>query len=137
MKVTPYLTFGGNCEEAMAFYAQTLGGKISLLMRFNEMSEFDAPEEIGHMIAHITLDLGDGRFLFASDTFELENYTGIEGVSLHVSRDTLDDAHVLFDKLRAEGATVMPIAKMSWSEGFGMCRDKFGVGWMVDYAGSS
>jgi uncharacterized glyoxalase superfamily protein PhnB len=38
MKVTPYLTFGGNCAEAMDFYAGVLGGEITMTMLFKEMS---------------------------------------------------------------------------------------------------
>ena len=29
----PYLSFGGNCEEAMRFYEAALGGHITVMMR--------------------------------------------------------------------------------------------------------
>jgi PhnB protein len=132
MKVTPYLTFGGNCAEAMDFYAGVLGGEITMTMLFKEMSEELMPDAMGNQIAHMTLDLGAGQLLFASDTFEVESYHGVEGAALHVSRDGMDAAHALFDKLREGGSITMPLEKTSWSEGFGMCRDKFGVGWMID-----
>ena len=31
MQIEAYLTFGGNCEEALAFYRQCLGGDIVTL----------------------------------------------------------------------------------------------------------
>ncbi|WP_293449985.1 VOC family protein [Planktotalea sp.] len=136
MKVTPYLTFGGNCAQALAFYAEVLGGEITMTMLFKEMSEEKMPDEMGSQIAHMTLDLGEGQLLFGSDTFEPESYNGVEGAALHVSRDSMDAAQVLFDKLRDGGSITIPLEKTSWSEGFGMCRDKFGVVWMIDIEGA-
>jgi PhnB protein len=34
MQIEAYLVFNGNCEEALNFYAQALGGKATALMRF-------------------------------------------------------------------------------------------------------
>ena len=30
----PYLSFSGNCAEAMRFYEKTLGGKIEMMMKY-------------------------------------------------------------------------------------------------------
>ena len=32
MKLTTFLNFGGNCEQALRFYEQHLGGKITMRM---------------------------------------------------------------------------------------------------------
>jgi PhnB protein len=34
--ITPYLNFGGRCEEALEFYRKALGAEVEMLMRFNE-----------------------------------------------------------------------------------------------------
>jgi PhnB protein len=34
MKMNPYLSFDGNCEEAFKAYAKILGGKIAAMMPF-------------------------------------------------------------------------------------------------------
>ena len=34
--ITPYLFFGGRCEEALNYYTKSLGGEIKQLMRFSE-----------------------------------------------------------------------------------------------------
>lgn len=31
----PYLHFGGNCEEALQFYAQVLGGTVEITQRYD------------------------------------------------------------------------------------------------------
>src|SRR6476659_109804 len=36
VSITPYLPFGGRCEEAPQFYTPALGGEVEMLMRFNE-----------------------------------------------------------------------------------------------------
>src|SRR5256885_16993480 len=41
--ITPYLTFGGRCEEALAFYRDALGAEVEMLMRFNESPESHPP----------------------------------------------------------------------------------------------
>lgn len=132
MKISPYLTFTGDCADAMAFYADALGAKITLAMTFQEMMGDETPVGLGAKIAHMTLDLGQGRSLLASDTFDASKYAGVEGVALHVPCETIVQAKELFAKLSEGGSVTMPFDKVDWSAGFGMCRDKFGVGWMVD-----
>ena len=36
MKLNTFLNFGGNCEDALRFYEQHLGGRITMLMRRSE-----------------------------------------------------------------------------------------------------
>ena len=62
MQFTPYLTFDGNCAEAMAFYAQLLGGQITYQGTFGEMPA-DAgmpplPETAKKRIMHAHLVVG-------------------------------------------------------------------------------
>ena len=46
-----YLTFKGNCAEALRFYERTLGGKIEMMMTFAEAPDADgvriSPGELG------------------------------------------------------------------------------------------
>ena len=41
--ITPYLTFGGRCEEALAFYRDALGAEVEMLMRFDQSPEAPPP----------------------------------------------------------------------------------------------
>jgi PhnB protein len=54
-----------------------------------------------------------------------------------VSIDTADEATVrrVFAALSEGGSVSMPLAPTFWSPLFGMCKDKFGVGWMVSVPG--
>ena len=39
MKLHTFLNYGGNCEQALRFYEQHLGGKITMLMRRAEQPD--------------------------------------------------------------------------------------------------
>ena len=48
-----------------------------------------------------------------------------------------DEAEVrrIYDALKEGGSVQMPLSPTFWSPLFGMCTDKFGVGWMVGMPG--
>jgi len=131
MKTVPYLIFSGICEEAMTFYAKTLGGKIESLMRFK-----DAPPEMPRhagwdekvMHAHVT---ADGAEVMGSDA-PPQYYQKPQGhsVSLHLDRPA--EAERIFAALSAGGNVTMPMAKTFWAERFGMVTDRFGIPWLID-----
>ena len=39
-------------------------------------------------------------------------------------------------KLSDGGTVSVPLEKQMWGDEFGMCRDQFGIDWMVNIAGS-
>jgi PhnB protein len=42
-----------------------------------------------------------------------------------------EEADRVFSALSEDGKVTMPIANAPWGPYFGMCRDKFGIQWMV------
>ncbi|MEO0357576.1 MAG: VOC family protein [Pseudomonadota bacterium] len=133
MKINPYLNFDGNAAEALAFYAETLGGTVASSMTFGAMP--DQPDWVTDAnrdrLANAVLNVGDNVILL-SDTAGFEPHKGFAGVTLQMSLPDMDQGQVVFDKLSAGGAVRMPFAPTFWAKGFGMCHDKFGVGWMVN-----
>lgn len=134
MIINPYVTFNGDCEAAMTFYSEVLGKPLEAMMRFGDMPEEGIPEEMADLVAHVRLALGDGRYLMASDTAEMWSgpYKGIEGAAMQIPCATAEDAHALFAKLSEGGSITMEMHENFWAHAFGMCRDKFGLGWMVN-----
>jgi PhnB protein len=57
-------------------------------------------------------------------------------VDLTVEPDTAAEAKTLFSALSAGGSTEMPLQATQWAELYGICADKFGVQWMVNYTGA-
>lgn len=134
MQLDCYLSFNGNCEEALNFYAQCLGGKVNL-MRFETApkdSGMDVPPDWKNKVMHGTLD-ADGAQIMASDVPPQWGTGGkFNGFSVSVwIKQDLERARKVFDALSAGGQVQMPFSQPFWGGHFGMAVDKFGVPWMV------
>lgn len=127
-----YLTFDGNAAEALAFYAQALGGKVAFSMTFGESPMgAETPAEYKNKIMHATLE-ARGHQLMASDAPPGWTFEGHKGFSLSVQGSDVKEGEQLFNALAAGGKVTMPYAPTFWAAGFGMLVDKFGVPWMVN-----
>jgi PhnB protein len=49
--------------------------------------------------------------------------------------ESAEEADALFNALSEGGTVEMPLQKTEWAEKHGSCADRFGVQWMIDYAG--
>jgi len=83
---------------------------------------------------HIALPIGQ-NFLFANDILEImgrvnenENRSKIA-----ITAENKEDAYKLFNGLSAGGQIEMPIDENPDGTYFAMCRDKFGIEWMVKF----
>lgn len=135
MKINPYLNFQGNTEEAFNFYRSVFGGDFAMLMRFKDIPGNDQiPAEAAEGIMHVALPVGDG-VMMATDALESMGQTLNFGnnISLSLSVDSKADADRIFSGLSAGGTIGMPLADQFWGAYYGMCTDKFGVQWMVNY----
>jgi len=56
------------------------------------------------------------------------------GGPISVSLSGTDEAELrgYFERLSDGGTVVLPLEKAPWGDSFGMCRDRFGVTWMVN-----
>ena len=127
-----YLTFDGNCAEAMRFYERVLGGKIEMMMKMSEspMKDQCGPGS-GDRIMHSSLKV-DGRLLMGSDAMGGQPYTPKAGFALSLVYPTVAAARAVFDRLAEGGKVDMPMDKTFWVEAFGMVTDRFGTPWMVN-----
>jgi PhnB protein len=130
--VEPYLLFNGRCDEALAFYGQTIGARVDFLMRYKESPEPMPPGMLPagfeNKVMHASFRVGDAR-LMASDGCSTE--TKFEGFSLSLAVPDDAEAKRAFDALSAGGQVKMPLTKTFWSPCFGMLTDRFGMNWMV------
>ncbi len=129
----PYLSFNGNCADAMRFYERALGGKLEVLLK-NSDSPYAAqtPKEHAARIMHARLALPGGGMLYAGDCPPQMNYSGIHGVGLTLNFDTVTQATAAFNALAEGGSISMPLQPMFWAKIWGMLTDKFGAPWIVN-----
>jgi PhnB protein len=132
-QVHAYLFFGGNCEEAIEFYKQSLGAKVGMMMRFSEspdpVPEGELAPGFENKIMHADFTVGE-TMVMASDGCN-EGDGKHSGFSLALTLPTAAEVDRAFGALSAGGQVTMPPCKTFWSEKFGMCVDKFGVSWML------
>ncbi len=133
MLIEAYLTFGGNCEEALNFYKRCLGGEITALMRYegSPMDTPDLPPEWKKRVLHSTFECQGAR-LMASDGMPGQPKPAYQGItlSLHIPND-LEACRKAFNALAEGGQVTMPFEPPFWGGHFGMLTDRFGVPWMV------
>ena len=131
--ITPYLFFGGRCDEAIEFYGKALGAEVEMLMRFNESPDPVPPGMLQpgfeKKVMHASLRIL-GIPLMASDGCGGDS-SKFDGFRLALSLANEKDAKRAFDALADGGSVQMPLAKTFWSPCYGMVTDRFGLGWMV------
>jgi PhnB protein len=135
-KVNPYLTFNGNCEEAMNFYRSVFKTEFVTMVRFKDFPKEsnEMPENTLNQIMHAALPIGKETMLMACDSPRAFPPVAFgQHLSLSVSADSKEEADQLFNGLAQGGRIAMPMDNTFWGAYFGMLVDKFGVIWMVAY----
>lgn len=131
----PYLSFNGNCADAMRFYERVFEGDMKALMSYGETPMADeVPKEAHDRIMHAFLVLKGGGSLYAGDCPPNVEYDGKKQTMLAISYPTETEAVAVFHALADGGEITMPLAPTFWAKIFGMVTDKFGVSWAVNGA---
>ena len=128
-RLNPYIAFPGTAREAMEFYQTVFGGTLTL----STFGEFGAPDAaLADKIMHGQLDTEAGYTIMASDTAPGMEHTPGSTITISLSGDDGDALRGYWEKLAGDGTVTMPLEKQMWGDEFGMCVDRFGIGWMVN-----
>jgi len=128
-RLNPYVSFRDNAREALEFYKDVFGGKLSI----NTFGEYGDPNAPGaNNVMHGQLETDRGFTLMGSDTPPGMDFNPGNNITISLSGDDEQELRGYWEKL-TEGANVtMPLEKQMWGDVYGQCTDKFGVQWMVD-----
>jgi PhnB protein len=134
--VRTYLNFQGNCEEAFAAYAAIFESESYGLTRFGDaaaMPPLSDNEQRLVMIVGLTI-LG-GHVLLGSDMLaSMGHHTRIgNNTTLVLEVDSRDEADRYYEALSAGGGESSPMADMFWGAYWGVCLDRFGIRWMINF----
>lgn len=137
MKLTSYLIFNGQAEEAANFYAEVLGGKIENLYRYNSMPsspEMPVPEECKEMILHCCIIFPGGSMSVADTLPHDKRNFGNKGHMLTLDCDSIAQAEEIYSKL-IEGAMSIDceLAEAFFAKRYAEVVDRFGVLWAIMY----
>ena len=134
MIIRPYITFNGQCAEAIELYKRAFKTDTLEVMLFEQMPpipDYTLPDEYKKRVMQATLKFGDD-FIRMSDCgyapgFEL-NEQETERLSLNIEASVDEIKHV-FEVLSEEGRVGMDLVETFYSPCAGVVFDKFGVMW--------
>ncbi|WP_020648655.1 VOC family protein [Solimonas variicoloris] len=131
MKIQPYLTFDGRCEEAIEFYRRAVGAETTVLLRFKDQPEAaqGMPPALHDKIMHCSLRIGQTEVM-ATDG-HCRGTPQFAGISLALSVPDASAALRVFAALSDGGRVVQALTKTFFSPSFGVLADRFGVEWMI------
>ncbi|WP_346237220.1 VOC family protein [Niabella insulamsoli] len=137
LKLNPYLNFDGNAAEAFNFYKSVFGGEFAggITKMGAAPGAENIAEEEKNRVMHVSLPLGNGQTLMASDIVPSMGHKLNAGNNVYLSLhpDTREEADRLFNALAEGGKVEMPMEDQFWGDYFGSLVDQFGIGWMVNY----
>jgi PhnB protein len=128
-RLNPYISFDGNARQAMEFYQGVFGGTLTI-NTFGEYGAPDAPE--ADKIMHGQLETDGGFTLMGADTPPGTEYNPGDNIAVSLSGDDAGELRGYWEKLTEGGTVSVPLEKQMWGDEFGMCADRFGIGWMVN-----
>jgi uncharacterized glyoxalase superfamily protein PhnB/uncharacterized protein YndB with AHSA1/START domain len=139
-RVSTYLNFPGNTEEAFNFYKSVFGGEFGGggIQRFGDIpANADHPplsDEQKKLILHAELEILGGHVLMATDAPESMGFTLTKGNNIHINLEpeTKKETKKLYDALSKNGTVTMELQDMFWGAYFGSCTDKYGINWMFN-----
>ena len=130
MKLHTFLNYGGNCEQALRFYEQNLGGKITAMMTHaGQPPQPGAPPDWDKAILYARITIGETDIM-ASDV-PPDRFQPMRSAYLSLSLATTPEAERIYALLAEGGQILMPMAETFFAFRFGMLRDKFGTSWMI------
>ena len=127
--LNPYINFDGDARQAMEYYESIFGGKLTV-NTFGEYGSPDSPD--ADKIMHGMLIADNGFTLMGADVPTGMEFTPGGRITVSLSGDDADELRGYWEKLSAAGTVSVPLEKQMWGDEFGMCTDRFGVGWMVN-----
>lgn len=125
--IKPYLSFNGNCKDAIDFYTACLGGTVLFSQTYGD-SPMDA-EGMSDKIMHTSIQIGDSVIMACDSP---GGYTPGNNISLALGTEDVAKAEKMFHNMSDGGTVLMPMQETFWAERFGMLTDKFGVNWLFN-----
>lgn len=127
-----YLTFNGNCRDAMLFYRDCLGGELSFQTIGESLLSDDMPLTMRNTILQATLKK-DNFMIVATDMVGDEGLIKGNAVSLMLHCASEKEARDRYVKLSRGGRQVQPLEINFWGALFGNLTDRFGNHWVLNY----
>jgi PhnB protein len=131
-QINSYLTFNGNCREAMTFYKTCFGGELTF-QTIGESSLSDKmPAKMKGCILHAELKK-EALVILASDMVSENGLIKGNSVSLMLNCGSEKELKTFYARLASGGESTHPLENTFWGALFGGLTDKFGNNWLLHF----
>lgn len=131
-KISAYLSFRGNCREAMLFYQHCLGGRLSFQTVGESPIAAQLPQNIKDFILHAML-ITDNFALMASDISPESGLLNGNALSLMLDCHQEEAIYTAFYQLSKGGIIKQALQETHWGALFGELTDKYGHHWILNF----
>jgi PhnB protein len=126
-----YISFDGNCRDAMTFYKECLGGELTIQEIMGSPIENQCPPEMKDHVMHSTL--ANEKFILMASDMSREKLQKGNNIGLLIACSSEEEIKSLFSKFSEGGKITDPLKVQFWGDTFGELTDKFGIRWMFNY----
>lgn len=133
IQISPYLTFNGNCREAMTFYQSCLGGELTFQTVAETPIADQCPAGMQQQIMHSMLEK-DGALLMATDMTRPEGIKTGNDMAISLNFGSEEEINSCYSRLSSDGEVVEPLKESFENSLFAVLQDKYGKVWMLNYA---
>ncbi len=127
-----YITFNGNCREAMNFYQQCLGGELTLQTVGESPMADKMPAQMKDSILHANLT-NQTLVLMGSDLVGENGLNKGNSITLMLNCDSEEQIRKLYTQLSEGGKQTYPLENTFWGALFGNLTDKYGTHWALNF----
>jgi len=128
--INAYITFNGNCREAMTFYKECLGGKLSLQTVGETPMSSVMPKQMKNCILHATLS-SKNFVLMGSDMVNEKGLLKGNAITLVLHCKTEKEIKQLYASLSIGGRKIDPLQMNHHGHLIGTVTDKYDLCWML------
>jgi PhnB protein len=128
--INTYLTFNGNCREAVTFYAKCLGAELQL-MTFAD-APMESPPDLREKVMHAAVRKGT-HVVMASDSAPGATVQVGDNFHICIQCESAEEIDRLFKALSEKGEITGPLQDTFWGARFGTLKDQFGINWMFNF----
>jgi PhnB protein len=132
MRIQSYLTFNGNCNEAMRFYKNCLGGELKIQKIGDSPLSEQMPEQMKNCILHATLS-NEGLVLMGSDMVGKNGLIKGNNVSMVLNCESEKETRERYEKLSDGGEKTHGLEVTFWGALFGDLVDRYGNHWLLNF----
>ena len=125
-KMTTFLMFEGNAQEAIDFYLSSFkNSEIVNITRYDS-------EEMSGKIQSGTIKINGTDLIFFDSPIN-HGFTFTPAISLFVDCESEEEINNLFEKISAGGNILMPLDEYPFAKKYAWIADKFGVTWQLNF----